>query len=136
MKENDILKKEGKKNNYNIIIIAIVAVILLVLVALIVKGCGNKKENEEKKQDNKPNETVIEKKGSSEEEIKSAYGMSKDDAINIVKEIYNDDVHEYSCEINVDSKYIVSVKNTITNETVKYLVDPESIDNSFYEINE
>ena len=127
----DESKKNSSNKSKNIIIIAIVIVIVLALLLILIRGCSKGK-----KEDKKEEEKIIEKKGSSEENIKEAYGMSKEDAINIVKEIYNSDSYEFTCEIDNDSKYVVTVKNIVTNEVTKYIVDPESKDNSFYEINE
>ena len=50
--------------------------------------------------------------------------------------INNSDNYEFSVEINKDSKYIVSVKNTLTESITKFLVDPTSLNGSFYEIDE
>jgi hypothetical protein len=59
--------------------------------------------------------------------------MSKQDAINLVKSIFNSDTFEFEAEINKEAKYVVTVKNTITDGTYKYLVDPVS--KSFSEMN-
>ena len=126
-------EKENNKNLYYIII-AVVAVIVLVGGFLLIKGCSNNKANNE--ENNKENAENDKKEAASEESIIKAYGMSKEDAINIVKDIYNGDNYEFSADINEDSKYIVIVKNIITESTNKYLVDPTSTSKSFYEINE
>ena len=121
-----------KENNINIIIIAVGVVILLLVGFIVIKGCSNTSKNNEEQE----NDTdVVEKKGASEDIIKS-YGMSKNDAIEIVKSIYNSDNFEFSAEINEDSKYIISVKNLISEKTEKYLVDPTSTSKSFYLITE
>ena len=130
-KNMDESKKNNSNKSKNIIIMAIVIVIVLALLLILIKGCSKEKKEEKKEENN-----IIEKKGASEGNIIEAYGMSKEDAINIVKEIYNSDSYEFTCEIDNDSKYVVSVKNVVTNEVTKYIVDPESKDNSFYEIDE
>lgn len=116
-----------KLNRNKIIIISVTAIIVLILGIVLIKGCSNNSNNDNKKE--------IEKVGASENDIIKAYNMSKEDAINIVKGIYNSDVYEFSAEINEDSKYIVSVKNLATNKITKYLVDPVK-KGSFYEIDE
>ena len=117
------MKKGKKKNNFLLIIsISVITVVILALGLILIKGCS--KEKDEK----------IKKVGAKEEDIISAYNMSKEDAINRVKTIYNGDMYEFSAEINEDSKYIVSVKNIITEGITKYLVDPTSLNGSFYEI--
>ena len=114
----------NKKNIKNIIIISAIAVVILALGLVLIKGCSTKKEKE------------VEKVASKEDDIVKAYDMSGEDAINLVKEIYNSDNYEFSVEINKDSKYIVSVKNTLTESITKFLVDPTSLNGSFYEIDE
>ena len=121
------MKKENKKGNGIIqyIIIGVITVVILVLGFLLLKGCSNENDNKTSK-----------KIPASEEQIKNAYDMSKEDAINIVKALYNSDVYEFEAKINEDSKYVVTVKNTITESVTKFLVDPTSTNGSFYEINE
>lgn len=133
--ENENKKSEIKKTNNNLtyIIIAVIAVVLVVVILLVAKGCS---KDSDKKDDNNSNEEVIKKEGAEEGDLVEAYGMSREDAINIVKSIYNGDNYEFSAEINEDSKYIVSVKNTITETTDKFLVDPQSTSKSFYSITE
>ncbi len=123
---------EKKKNNNYIIFIAFGVVILLILGFILIKGCSKSDKNN----DNNSNDEVVKKIGAKEDEIIKSYGMSKNDAIEIVKEIYNSDNFEFSADINEDSKYIVSVKNTITDSIDKYLVDPTSSEKSFYLITE
>ena len=137
MKKSDKEKvKESNDQGKKYIIIGVVAVLVIVVVGfLLVKGCSNDKKNNGNDV-NDDSETEIAKKGSSEEDIVAAYGMSKQDAINLVKKLYNSDNYEYSVDINEDSKYIVSVKNIITNSVDKYFVDPTSSGESFYIITE
>lgn len=117
------------KNNKNlyVIVLAVIAVIILVIGLVLIKGCS--KENKEK-------EKIVEKAPAKEEDIIAAYNMSGEDAINIVKSIYNSDVYEFSYEIDKNSKYVVKVKNLISENISKFLVDPTSTNGSFYEINE
>ena len=112
------------KNKKLAIVFAIIGLIIVVIGLLLINGQPKK---EEKKED------IIEKVGASEEDIVNAYNMSKEDAINIVKTLYNGETYDYSVTINEDSKYIVTVKNSITEGLTKYLVDPTK-NGSFYEI--
>ena len=127
-------KKETKKGQLPIgLIIGVVALIVIIIVIFFVVGGGNgKKENTTDEpntnEDLKKQETNIEEK-----HIIEAYGMSKDDAINKVKEIFNSDTFEFTAEINKEAKYVVTVKNVITEQTYKYLVDP--ISKSYSEMN-
>lgn len=120
-------KEEKKNNNLYIIVLAVIAVILLVLGLVLIKGCSKK---------DKEKENIVEKDPAKEEDIIAAYNMSGDDAINLVKSIHNSDVYEFSYKINKDSKYVVTVKNLVTEDISKYIVDPTSTNGSFYEINE
>ena len=115
-----------KKNIKNIIILSVITVMLLVVGLLLIKGCTDKKKDEK----------TPDKVAASEDDLKDAYNMSKEDAINKVKTLYNSDVYEFSAEINKDSKYIVTVKNTVTESVTKYLVDPTTTSGSFYMIDE
>ena len=124
--------KKKKNNNNFIIIIAVVVLVLLIGGFLLINGCSKS----DKESNNTNNDEVVEKIGAKEADIIKAYGMSKNDAIEVVKAIYNTDNFEFSADINEDSKYIVSVTNTITNSIDKYLVDPTSSEKSFYLIDE
>lgn len=117
-------KNETKKLDKNYIIIAVIVVLVLLVIGFaFVKGCS--------KSDNSNNNEEVEKKGAAEEDIIKAYGMSKEDAIEIVKKIYNGDNFEFSADINNESQYVVSVKNIITENVTKFIVEPTT--GSFYE---
>lgn len=130
-KKEENKKKANKANSTTYIMIAIIIVLVIVIGSLLlIKGCSNNKDNKE------PENNEVEQKGAKEDDLINAYGMSKEDAINIVKDFYNSDNYEFACEINSDSKYIVTVTNTITEEDTKYLVDPTIPDKSFSMITE
>ena len=134
MKKNEKIKEKSSINNYKILFMAIIGVLVLIIICVAAfKGCS---KNDSKNSNNSNEEEKIKKIGASEEDIISAYGMSKQDAINIVKEIYNSDNFEFSADINEDSKYVVSVENTITKKVDKYVVDPTVEGKSFYMITE
>ena len=124
-------EKTNKTNNNYYIYGAIGVVILLIFGFVFLKGCSG--SNDENKEEDTGN---VEKIGATEKDIIASYGVSKQDAINMVKEIYNSENFEFSADINEDSMYIVSVKNTITESVDKYLVDPTSTEKSFYLITE
>ena len=123
-------KKNTKKSNNNYIIYAAIGIVaLLVIGFFLIKGCSSSSNNET---NNEPEPNSSEKIGAKEQDIINAYGMSKKDAIDIVKEIYNSENFEFSADINEDSMYVVSVKNTITESIDKYIVDPTSSEHNFY----
>ena len=132
MKQEQKKWKNNQKINQNYIIIAIIAVIVLAFAGfLLIKGCSNNKNNDNNENSETPKREIV-----SEESLINAYGMSKEDAINIVKEIYNGDSYEFTAEINEDAKYVVTANNILTKTSSKFLVDPTSTSKSFYEINE
>ncbi len=132
--ENNKTNELKKKNSFNMnyIIVAVIIVIVLILGLLLIKGCSKKDSSNNENNEEK----VIEKKAVDESDLVESYGMSKEDAINIVKTAYNGDIYEFSAEINKDSKYIVTVKNLVTNTESKFLVDPTSTSKSFYMLDE
>lgn len=124
-------KKEEKKAKIDLkyIIIGVVALLIILVVSFVLfKGCS--------KEENKENNNEVEKIGAKEEDIIKAYGMSKEEAIELVQKIYKSDNYEFSVEINKDSKYVVSVKNLINEKVSKFLVDPTTVEKSFYQIDE
>lgn len=124
------MKNILKKKKEIIIGFIFLVVIILCIVFIVTKGDSKEKKNEDKKEDKvvvDPGHKIEEK------DIVDAYGMSKDDAIKLVKKLFNSDNFEFSAEINSDSKYIVTVKNAISDTEYKYLVDP--ISKSYYEMN-
>jgi hypothetical protein len=116
--------KKNSDNNNLIILIALVVLVIVGVVLLIIKGVGNKKDN---KENSEPGEVENFK----ENQIVDAYNVSKEEAIGLVRNIFNGDVYDFSCEIK-GADYIVTVKNRLTGEVYEYKVDP--INKSFYEI--
>ena len=111
--------------------IAIGAVLLIAVIVCIVFLVSNNKDtnNENEKPDinNEVENVVI-----TEEEIVEAYGVTKEDAISLVKQSINSDNFEFTVTINSKAKYIVTVKNTLTDSVYKYEVDPMT--KQYYEI--
>ncbi len=134
--ERKIEKKEGKNNMKNInfkdkkveLIIGIVVVVVIVFLGLflIFKKSDDSKNNEKNNPTEDKGETFTEKN------IVDAYGMTSEDAIKLVKSLFNSDNFVFSTSVSDDAKYIVTVKNTISNTEYKYEVDP--VTESFYEI--
>ena len=131
-KKEESTKVKNKANSTSYIMIAIIVVLVLVIGCLVlIKGCNNSSKNNDDKTNNTENNEIVKPIGADEKDIINSYGMSKEDAINLVKEYYNSDNYEFSAEINSESKYIVIVTNTITESTTKFLVDPTVPDKSF-----
>ncbi len=109
--------KKNKKIVIGAILIVIAAILLVLLLTNVFKKDNNKSNHEERKVE------------SDEKSIEEDYHFTKDDAINIIKKIYNSDNYEFDALADVDNTYIVTVTNTDTNESTKYKVDPS--DGSF-----
>ena len=120
----DMENKKNKDNNSLIILIVLVVLVIIGVVLLIIKGIGNKNNN---KENNEPGEVENFK----ENQIIDAYDVSKEEAMGLVRNIFVGDVYDFSCEI-YGANYIVTVKNTLTEEIYQFKVDP--ISKSFYEI--
>lgn len=130
VKKNNLEKKNNTKtkkiDNKVLIIGAAVIVIVIILVGFLLFG-GSKNDKKEK-----DNGNVMEEPEVSENDLKDAYGMSKEDAINLVKNNFNGDNFEFSAEINENNMYTVTIKNTLTGTIYKYEVDP--IEKSYYDL--
>lgn len=119
-----------KKKKELIIGVVLLLAVILCIVFLVTNG----KDKKEKNNDNNiedtsktPQDVVF-----TEEDLKSAYGVSKEDAINLVKPLFNSDNFEYTAVVTNKAKYLVTVKNTISKKEYKFEVDP--VTKSYYEI--
>ena len=124
------MKNILKKKKELAIGLIFLVVIILCIVFLVSNGDSKEKKNEV---NNGGNDVVDPGHKIEEKDIVDSYGMSKEDAIKLVKKLFNSDNFEFSAEVNNDAKYIVTVKNTISDVTYKYVVDP--ISKSYYEMN-
>lgn len=113
----EILSNEKNRKLIRAIAIGLLVIIVLIVIAVALSGEEEKTEKP-KKEDNA--EVIV----SDENTIKEEYGFSKEDAIAVVKKSYNSDNYEFSAKAREDNKYIVTVKNTETGSTYKYVVDP------------
>lgn len=128
------VEKEGSIKDYLVKYkkeIAIGAVLLIAVIVcivfLFVNNGDNDNENENSNTGNEIENVVI-----TEEEIVGAYGVTKEDAIALVKQSINSDNFEFTVTISSEAKYIVTVKNTLTDAIYKYEVDPMT--KQYYEI--
>ncbi len=121
-------KKTQKVNSTMLIAGAVVVVLIIVLVVFLLTGNG-KSDKESKKDENENNGPTV-----TDKDIETAYGMSKQDAIDIVKPHFNSDNFSFAAELNANNKYTVTVTNTLTDSVYKYEVDP--LNKTYYEIDE
>ncbi len=122
------MEKTNSKNNTTMIIIIAVVAILMVVGGLLLLGKNKDSKNETEDNKNKGEEKI----NFTEEDIIASYGMNKNDAINLVKELFNSDNFEFDALVNERAKYTVNVTNTISGVIYQYEVDP--ITKSFYEL--
>ena len=105
-----------------VIIGAVVLLVIIILLFCFVFKGKEKESNEGNKIDKVD-----------EQEIIKSYNVSGNDAIDIVKTIFNGDSFDFKYEINNEAKYVVTAKSKIEgdNTEIKFIVDP--ITKSFYE---
>lgn len=129
-KKKEETKKEIKINAKQKKMLLVIGVALLVIVVgIIIAVTGKDTEDKDKE---KPS-TATEIK-SSEETVEDEYGFTKEDAINVIKGVFNSDSYEYEATVREDNMYIVTVTNPDSDTKYAYVVDPN--DGSFYEIAE
>lgn len=113
------------------LIIGIVFV-LVIIVCLIFFFANNK--NGKGSSSNTENNVIGGDVTFTEQDLIDTYGVSGENAINIVKEYYNSDNFEYSFSVTDDAMYIVTVKNSINGNTYKFKLNPST--KSYYSIDE
>ena len=120
-----------------IIILITVLVALAILVAFLMLGAKGDKNNTNNNTDNKNNIENIEQNTENEKfnnpkdaenvteaEIIGVYNFSKEDAKKMVMANFNSDNFEFYVNVSTEGKYIVTVRNTISEKIYKYEVDP------------
>lgn len=117
------------KNKKELIIGVVLLLAVILCIVFIVTNNKDGKENDNSVGDanRAPQDVVF-----TEEDLKKAYGMNKEDAINLVKPLFNSDNFEYTAVVTKEAKYLVTVKNTISKTEYKFEVDP--VTKSYYEI--
>jgi len=141
-------KKETKKGKFDFkkhkkeIIIIGVALLVAIVTIVFVKLSTQEEEyypidkievpDDEEDTEKPKDEPTVQPGTTSEETMIDVYGMSKEDAIKLVKTAFNSDNFEFTAVINKEAKYVVTAKNTITNTKYTYEVDP--LTKEFYEI--
>ncbi len=114
--------KKISKGNEKIFAIVVVAIVLVCFVVIVLTR-GNKKNDDE----GKPAAAdIVEDNNFTSNDLKSIYGMSGEEAIEIVKKDFKSDTFEFSYDTDGESQYIVVAKNKITGSEYKYAVDPSS----------
>ena len=122
-KRKNILK--GNEKLFGII----VAVVLVLCLVVVIVTRGSKKNDDVKPSSG---DIVDDKIDFTDKDLKDIYGMSGEDAIEIVKRDFKSDTFEFSYEVDKNSQYIVIAKNKITGTVYKYSVDPSS--GSYYTV--
>lgn len=133
--ENRQITNEQKTKR--IIILITVLVALAILVAFLMLGAKGDKNNTNNNTDNKNNIENIEQNTENEKfnnpkdaenvteaDIIGVYNFSKEDAKKMVMANFNSDNFEFYVNVSTEGKYIVTVRNTISEKIYKYEVDP------------
>lgn len=109
-----------------LIILIIIAILLVLLFTKKIKiGSKDKKTNNIVDFDIKGRNK---EKGPNKKTVKEEYNMSEEDAINLVKEKYNNKEvdYKYKADVNYLSKYIVKVSSEELESDSFWEVDPET----------
>lgn len=120
-----------------IIILVTVLVALAILIVFLVFGANGGKNNTNDNAGNKNNAENIEQntenekfsdpkdaENVTEKDIIDVYNFSKEDAKKMVMANFNSDNFEFYVNVSTEGKYIVTVRNTISEKIYKYEVDP------------
>ena len=117
------MAKKEKSKLFPIIGGVLVIGIIAITLVLLLGGNKNAKPSEDKKPEDKKIEEKIDGSVTEADMIK-AYGMSIKEAEDIVKQGVLSDNFEYSTQITNDYMYIVTVKDTLSDDAFKYEVNP------------
>lgn len=101
------------KENLRVVIAVGVAIILIIAGIIMILVNNDIKDNNS----NNDHEEQASK-------IEDVTGMSKEDAIEIVKENFYSDNYKFSVEVTIDSLYKVTAINIVDNSEIVYFVDP------------
>lgn len=105
------------KENIRLVVAVIIALILITIgVILLYVDNNENKDNYEK--------PVVEQ--TREEQLVNATGMTKEDAIELVKENFGSDNYEFTATATNDGMYKVVVKNVVEETKIVYYVDPSN----------
>lgn len=120
-----------------IIITVAVLIVLAILVVFLVFGANGSNNNTNNNADNKINTENIEPNNENEKfvspkdaenvtekDIIDVYNFSKEDAKKMIMANFNSDNFEFYVNVSTEGKYIVTVRNTISEKIYKYEVDP------------
>ena len=100
--------KDRKKIMFYIVL-GLIAIISIILGLVLLNG-----KKEEIKKDNRTPEEII----------KDNYDFNEEDAIILIKKIFNSDNYKFEAKATTDGLYQVTVTNTVTNSKFIYYVDP------------
>lgn len=133
--ENKQMTNEQKTKM--IVTLVALLIVLAILVAFLVFGTNGGKNNVNNNTDNKSNTENIEQntenekfvdpkdaENVTEKDIINAYNFSKEDAKKMIIANFNSDNFEFYVNVSTEGKYIVTVRNTISEKIYKYEVDP------------
>ena len=132
-KKNEKSTEKKKIDSQTTIYVSIGIVLLIIIGFVILKfvnpdiiTLGGKKDNEVGgKEDPIIQQPVIpEGPQPSEETVVEEFGMEMQEAIDIVKEIFNSDNYKFEAKVSAESEYIVTVTDEVTKEKMVFIVNP------------
>lgn len=127
MKVEVMMGNNKKKNRYLWLSIIIVSIIVIVIGVVMAMNNGKDKTKDDDKNKDIPEQK--EEYVSDEGKIEEQYNFTTEDAIAVIKNIFNGDGYEFTAKIRIDNMYVVTVTNKDIDSKYVYIVNPN--DGSF-----
>lgn len=114
----------------------LIGVVIVLIVGAVVFFILNNNKKEDKSNSNKTNTeqrkyvTQTEVDFMSEDEIIKTFGITGEDAINIIKDIFNKETYQFEAKYD-SGKYFIDVTDQETGE--KFVVQFDPVDRSFFQ---
>ena len=102
---------ENKNKLVFYIVLSVIALISIIGGLILLNGNGDK---DKAKKDTRTTEEII----------KENYEFREEDAINLIKNIFNSDNYKFEAKVSDNGLYKVTVTNTVTSSKYIYYVDP------------
>lgn len=129
MKVEVMMGNNKKKNRYLWLSIIIVSIIVIIVGVVMAMNNGKDKNKDDDKNKDKDIPEQKEEYVSDEAKIEEQYDFTTEDAIAIIKNIFNGDGYEFTAKIRIDNMYVVTVTNKDIDSKYVYIVNPN--DGSF-----
>ncbi len=124
----EVMMGNNKKNKMYLWL-AVIIVSIIVIIVGVVMAMNNGKDKAKDGDKNKDKPEQKEEYVLNEDKIEEQYGFTKEEAIAIIKNIFNGDGYEFTAKIRIDNMYVVTVTNKDIDSKYVYIVNPN--DGSF-----